>query len=98
MATAVIGTGISGLACARQLALADEPVVVFEAAQKIGGHTATIDVSTDSGDYAVDTGFIVYNDWTYPNFIEPHLSNLSKNLSNPTQKLSNPVQKLLNPA
>lgn len=70
MATAVIGTGISGLACARQLALADEPVVVFEAAQNIGGHTATIDVSTAFGDYAVDTGFIVYNDWTYPKFIE----------------------------
>ncbi len=69
MTTAVVGTGISGLACARQLTLAGEPVLIFEAADKIGGHTATIDVSTASGDYAVDTGFIVYNDWTYPQFI-----------------------------
>ena len=69
MTTAIIGTGISGLGCAYRLAQADEPVVVFEAADQIGGHTATKQVSVASGDYAVDTGFIVYNDWTYPEFI-----------------------------
>ena len=69
MATAIIGTGISGLGCAYRLAQAGEPVVVFEAADKVGGHTATKQVSVSSGDYAVDTGFIVYNDWTYPEFI-----------------------------
>ena len=41
MATAIIGTGISGLGCAYRLAQAGEPVVVFEAADKVGGHTAT---------------------------------------------------------
>ena len=69
MATAIIGTGISGLGCAYRLAQSGESVVVFEAADKVGGHTATKQVSVASGDYAVDTGFIVYNDWTYPEFI-----------------------------
>jgi len=69
MATAIIGSGISGLGCAYRLARAGEPIVVFEAAERIGGHTATKQVSVASGDYAVDTGFIVYNDWTYPAFI-----------------------------
>ena len=69
MATAIIGSGISGLGCAYRLARAGEPIVVFEAAGRIGGHTATKQVSVASGDYAVDTGFIVYNDWTYPAFI-----------------------------
>ena len=69
MATAIIGTGISGLGCAYRLAQAGEPVVVFEAADMVGGHTATKKVSVSSGDYAIDTGFIVYNDWTYPEFI-----------------------------
>ena len=69
MATAIIGSGISGLGCAYRLTRAGEPVVVFEAAESIGGHTATKQVSVASGDYAVDTGFIVYNDWTYPAFI-----------------------------
>jgi len=69
MATAIIGTGISGLGCAYRLAQVGEPVVVFEAADKVGGHTATKHISVASGDYAVDTGFIVYNDWTYPEFI-----------------------------
>ena len=69
MTTAIIGTGISGLGCAYRLARSGEPVAVFEASPIIGGHTATKDVSVASGDYAIDTGFIVYNDWTYPEFI-----------------------------
>lgn len=69
MTTAIIGTGISGLGCAYRLARAGEPVVVFEAAKSVGGHTATKQVSVASDDYAIDTGFIVYNDWTYPEFI-----------------------------
>ena len=69
MTTAIIGSGISGLGCAYRLAKAGEPVTVFEAADIIGGHTATKRVSVASGEYDVDTGFIVYNDWTYPQFI-----------------------------
>ena len=69
MTTAIIGSGISGLGCAYRLAKAGESVTVFESADIIGGHTATKRVSVASGEYDVDTGFIVYNDWTYPEFI-----------------------------
>lgn len=68
MKVAVIGSGISGLSCAHYLS-ADHEVSVFEAQRKIGGHTATVDVQLGTQRYAIDTGFIVFNDWTYPNFI-----------------------------
>ena len=68
MDIAVIGSGISGLSCAHHLSRAHR-VTVFEAGTQIGGHTATVDVKLGTRRYAVDTGFIVYNDWTYPNFI-----------------------------
>jgi predicted NAD/FAD-binding protein len=42
---------------------------VFEANRRPGGHTATVDVALGTRRFAVDTGFIVFNDWTYPNFI-----------------------------
>jgi predicted NAD/FAD-binding protein len=65
---AVIGSGISGLACAHYLS-AEHTVSVFEANKRLGGHTATMDVQVGTRRYAIDTGFIVFNDWTYPNFI-----------------------------
>jgi uncharacterized protein len=68
MKIAVIGSGISGLTCAHYLSLHHE-VSVFEAGKQIGGHTATVDVQLGTRRYAIDTGFIVFNDWTYPNFI-----------------------------
>ncbi|EKE86903.1 NAD(P)/FAD-dependent oxidoreductase [Idiomarina xiamenensis] len=64
---AVIGSGISGLVCAHLLARRHQ-VSVFEKSEKIGGHTATVDINIAGQDYAVDTGFIVFNDRTYPNF------------------------------
>jgi len=69
MKIAIIGAGISGLTAAYYLTRNHE-VKVFEAADKIGGHTATVDVRHEGLEYAIDTGFIVFNDWTYPNFIE----------------------------
>ena len=68
MRIAVIGSGISGLSCAHYLSATHE-VSVFEAGSQIGGHTATVDVKLGTRRYAIDTGFIVFNDWTYPNFI-----------------------------
>jgi uncharacterized protein len=47
----------------------DHEVTVFEAGGYIGGHTHTVDVDHEGRRYAIDTGFIVFNDWTYPRFI-----------------------------
>ncbi len=69
MKIAIIGSGISGLTAAYYLHQQHE-ITVFEKADRIGGHTATIDVTCDGQQYAIDTGFIVFNDWTYPNFIK----------------------------
>jgi len=69
MKIAIIGAGISGLTAAHYLRDEHE-LTVFETADRIGGHTATVDVDWQGRQFAIDTGFIVYNDWTYPNFIE----------------------------
>jgi len=69
MRIAVIGSGISGMVAAHRLS-ADHEVTVFESGASVGGHTHTVDVDHAGQHYAVDTGFIVYNDWTYPRFIE----------------------------
>ncbi|WP_439133343.1 NAD(P)/FAD-dependent oxidoreductase [Pseudomaricurvus sp.] len=69
MKIAVIGSGISGLTCAYRLHKHHD-ITVYESESSIGGHTATKDVLVAGKHYAIDTGFIVYNDWTYPNFIE----------------------------
>jgi predicted NAD/FAD-binding protein len=65
---AIIGSGISGLTAAHLLHRRHQ-VTLYEAADYLGGHTATIDVELHGRHWAVDTGFIVFNDWTYPNFI-----------------------------
>ncbi|MBL7250020.1 NAD(P)/FAD-dependent oxidoreductase [Alloalcanivorax sp. C16-2] len=64
---AVVGGGISGLTAAWYLSRHHE-VTVFEAEPELGGHTYTRDVCREHGDYAVDMGFIVFNDRTYPHF------------------------------
>ena len=66
---AIIGSGISGLTAAYYLQK-NHDVHVYEADSRIGGHTATKKVSSEGKDYLIDTGFIVFNDWTYPNFIK----------------------------
>lgn len=69
MKIAIIGAGISGLTAAYRLSGSHE-ITVFEANDYIGGHTHTVDVELDGERHAIDTGFIVFNDWTYPNFIK----------------------------
>ena len=66
---AIIGAGITGLGAARELHDRGHDVQVFEADSRIGGHTHTVKVTVDGRERAIDTGFIVYNERTYPNFI-----------------------------
>ncbi|VEE14566.1 NAD(P)/FAD-dependent oxidoreductase [Ectopseudomonas mendocina] len=68
MKIAIVGSGIAGLTCA-YLLNRQHDIQVFEASDWIGGHTHTVDVQVEGRNYAIDTGFIVFNDWTYPNFI-----------------------------
>ena len=65
---AIIGSGISGLASAYFLRHQHE-VVLFEANDYLGGHTHTVDVTLEGRTHGVDTGFLVYNDHTYPNLV-----------------------------
>ncbi|MBI6701450.1 NAD(P)/FAD-dependent oxidoreductase [Pseudomonas viridiflava] len=69
MKIAVVGSGIAGLTSAYLLNRSHD-VTVFESSDWIGGHTHTVDVQVDGRHHAIDTGFIVFNDWTYPNFIK----------------------------
>ena len=68
MKIAVVGAGIAGNVAARELHR-DHDVTVFEAGHHVGGHTHTHDVEMHGRRWQVDTGFIVFNDRTYPNFI-----------------------------
>lgn len=67
MRIAVIGGGIAGM-MSWYLLRRQHQVSLFEAGAYLGGHTATVDVNLAGRDYAIDTGFIVFNNWTYPLF------------------------------
>ena len=69
MKIAIIGSGIAGNTLAYHL-YQKHDITVFEAGSHIGGHTHTHDISLFDQEYSIDTGFIVFNDRTYPNFIE----------------------------
>ena len=84
MKIAVIGAGISGNYAAYKLSKNHE-VTVFEKRERLGGHSATIDIEYDGQQIAVDTGFIVYNELNYPGLtrlfaeldVETNQSNMS---------------------
>jgi predicted NAD/FAD-binding protein len=69
MKIAIIGGGVSGLTTAHLLC-GKHQITLFEANDYPGGHTNTLDVQHEGTTYAVDTGFIVFNERTYPNFIK----------------------------
>jgi predicted NAD/FAD-binding protein len=66
---AVVGSGISGLSAA-WLLREQADVTLFEADARFGGHAHTVDVTLDGVTHGVDTGFLVFNDATYPNLIQ----------------------------
>jgi predicted NAD/FAD-binding protein len=66
---AIVGGGISGLTAAYALRN-HAHTTLFEANQYIGGHTHTIDIEVNGKQVPVDTGFLVYNERTYPNLIQ----------------------------
>jgi predicted NAD/FAD-binding protein len=66
---AVVGTGIAGNVVAHRLHRAGHRLTVYEADDRIGGHTHTHAIELDREVQQVDTGFIVFNDRTYPNFV-----------------------------
>lgn len=68
MKVAIVGSGISGLAAAWELSTWAD-VTVFESDNRLGGHTHTQRVAINGVDLAVDTGFIVFNERTYPGLI-----------------------------
>jgi hypothetical protein len=69
MKIAVVGSGISGLAAA-WLLNRDHEVALYEQARRVGGHSNTVPVEIEGASVPVDTGFIVFNPSTYPNFVE----------------------------
>ena len=77
---AIIGSGIAGLGCAHFLHRHHD-LTIFEAGEHVGGHTHTVADQEEDREVAMDTGFMVYNEVTYPN-----LTRLFKELKVPTKE------------
>jgi predicted NAD/FAD-binding protein len=70
MRIAIVGAGIAGLGSARLLQRQGHGVTLYESGAQLGGHTRTLDVTLDGVTAPVDTGFLVFNDRTYPRLVE----------------------------
>lgn len=70
MRIAIVGAGIAGLGSAWLLHGQGHDVTVFEAADWLGGHAHTVDVTLEDRTHPVDTGFLVFNDRTYPRLLQ----------------------------
>lgn len=101
MKIAIIGSGISGIYAAWRLSKQHD-VTVFEKNNYVGGHTDTHQVVVDGQSIAVDSGFIVFNDYNYPVFsdmlkqlnVDSQISDMSFSVNNLISKLQyNPSQK-----
>jgi predicted NAD/FAD-binding protein len=72
MRLAIVGSGISGLAVAHRLG-GQADITLFEAGDYFGGHTHTVDLTLNQGGarltHGIDTGFLVFNERTYPELI-----------------------------
>lgn len=86
MKIAIIGSGIAGLTAAHLLHQQHD-ITLYEAADYVGGHVNTVEINEDHQSIAVDTGFIVFNDWTYPHF-ENLLSGLNVEVQNSEMSFS----------
>ena len=86
MKIAIIGSGVAGLTAAHLLHKKHD-ITVYESSSYVGGHVNTIDLSTEDTPISIDTGFIVFNDWTYPNF-EKLISTLDIRVQNSEMSFS----------
>ena len=68
MRIAIIGAGVSGLVAASQLHQKHD-ITLFEAGDSPGGHVRTINVEIDGASFDIDTGFVVFNNVRYPEFL-----------------------------
>ena len=82
MKIAIIGSGISGLTSAYLLSK-EHTVHIYESKNYVGGHVHTLPLNLNGINYEIDTGFIVFNDKTYPNF-----NKLLNNINVPSQPTS----------
>ena len=91
---AVIGSGISGLSTA-WLLQQKHKVVLYESKSRLGGHTNTVDITIDGVTFPVDTGFIVFNDKTYPSLLQLFKNlEITRTKSDMSFSYSNPQQNI----
>lgn len=91
MKVAIIGSGVAGLTTAHLLHKKHD-ITVYESSDYIGGHVNTIDLLDEETPVSIDTGFIVFNDWTYPDF-ENLLNSLNVQIQNSEMSFSAKCEK-----